>query len=380
MNIVIQPGKLQGTVAAIPSKSVAHRMLICAAFADRPTTIVCSEVSKDIDATVQCLRALGTQIHRTESGYQVTPARVLPENAWLPCGESGSTLRFMLPVVGALGVSATFHMEGRLPQRPLSPLWGEMERMGCQLSRPTADTIFCQGQLQPGEYRISGQVSSQFITGLYLAFFVMKAPCSLQITDTLLSKPYVDITQAVLARFPNGHASADYMCVEGDWSNGAFWLAAQALGNDVTVTNLDPQSPQGDRIVAHWLPRLQQECPTICAADIPDLVPILSVVAAANHGAVFTDIGRLRLKESDRVASTMQLIQALGGKADATQDTLCIHGTRLRGGTVDSYRDHRIAMAAAIAATVCTEPVTVVDAECVQKSYPKFWEDLQTLK
>ena len=373
MDITIQPGRLTGCITAIPSKSQAHRLLICSAFADAPTTLRCPETNRDMEATADCLRALGAEITRTAEGYHIAPARETPSEASLNCCESGSTLRFLLPVVGALGVNATIKMEGRLPQRPLSPLWEEMERMGCSLSRPTASTILCQGKLKPGTYTIAGNVSSQFITGLLLAFGLMDGPCTLNITQKLESAPYIDMTRAVLELFP-GHRSPGTITVEGDWSNGAFFLAARALGNSVTVLNLDPNSKQGDRAAAFWLPKLKSHC-TISAADIPDLVPILAVTAACNQGAIFTDIQRLRLKESDRVASVIAMLEALGGKAEATEDTLTVHGTGLRGGTVNSCNDHRIVMSAAIAATVCTEPVTILGAEAVNKSYPRFWEE-----
>ena len=377
MDIIIQPGKLSGTITAIPSKSQAHRMLICAAFADGPTTLLCPETNRDMEATADCLRALGAAITRTPAGYHILPAGTIPSAAELPCCESGSTLRFMLPVVGALGVDALIRMEGRLPHRPLSPLWEEMERMGCQLSRPTPDTIRCTGTLKPGTYTIDGSVSSQFITGLMLAFPLMNGTCSLEITGKLESAPYVDMTRAVLARFPDRH-SPGTLAVEGDWSNGAFFLAAQALGSSVLVTNLDPDSTQGDRAAAQWLPKLHDPC-VISAADIPDLVPILAVVAACRQGAVFTDIRRLRLKESDRVASVIAMLEALGGRAEATEDTLRIFGTGLTGGIVDSANDHRIAMSAAIAATACAKPVTIRGAEAVNKSYPQFWEEYARL-
>ena len=376
MDITIQPGKLTGTIEVIPSKSQAHRYLICAAFADAPTSIRCAETSRDIDATADCLRALGARITRTESGYQVEPIREYPKEAILPCRDSGSTLRFLLPVAGAMGVDATFVMEGRLPQRPLSPLWEEMERMGCVLTRPTADTVRVTGKLKPGAYTIAGNVSSQYITGLLFAHRLIDGECTLEITGKLESAPYVEMTRQAIALFADG--SPGELCVEGDWSNGAFWLAAKALGSDVTVSNLAPLSPQGDRTASEWLPRLA-EFQTISAADIPDLVPILSVVAAANQGAVFTNVARLRLKESDRVASVIAMIENLGGTAEATDDTLRIHGTGLKGGTVDAHNDHRIAMAAAIAATVCTEPVTILGAQCVEKSYPQFWAEYARL-
>ena len=379
MDITITPKKLHGLVEVIPSKSQAHRLLICAAFADGPTELICPATNRDIEATAECLRTMGAEVLRTETGYTVFPATAIPETAVLPCCESGSTLRFLLPIAGALGVDATFTMEGRLPQRPLSPLWEEMERMGCSLSRPTADTIRCTGKLKPGEYSIAGNVSSQYITGLMFAHELIPGECDLQITGTIESMPYINLTLQALRLFQTPHLhSPGTLTVEGDWSNGAFWLAAMWLGSDMTVSNLDPDSTQGDRACTDLLPRLKEHI-TISAADIPDLVPILSVTAAANKGAVFTDIQRLRIKESDRVASTIALIENLGGKAEATEDTLTIHGTGLRGGTVDAVNDHRIAMSAAIAATVCSQPVTILGAQCVQKSYPRFWEEYARL-
>lgn len=380
MDITIQPGRLQGTLTAIPSKSQAHRYLICAAFSDNETTLICPETNRDIEATAQCLGSLGANIKRTVDGYHITPIRQIPETAVLPCGESGSTLRFMLPIVGALGVDAVFQMEGRLPQRPLSPLWEEMERMGCTLSRPTDNTIRCHGRLLPGDYMINGGVSSQYITGLLFATELMNGQSTVTITGQLQSKPYVDMTRQALAVFgsPNFH-SPGLLRVEGDWSNGAFFLAAKAVGNNIEILGLDPESCQGDRAVVDILNQLEFGIPTVSAADIPDLVPILAVTAAAKHGAVFTDIRRLRLKESDRVASTIAMIENLGGKASATENTLTVYGTGYIGGTVDAVNDHRIAMAAAIASTVCQEPVTILGAQCVQKSYPAFWDEFKRL-
>ena len=378
MDIIIHPGKLSGTVNVIPSKSQAHRYLICAAFADHPTQLVCPETNRDIEATVDCLNALGAKITRTDSGYVILPISAPPKAGVLNCCESGSTLRFMLPIVGALGVDATFLMEGRLPTRPLSPLWEEMERMGCTLTRPTANTIRCQGKLKQGKYTIDGSVSSQYITGLLFALSLI-GDSDLQITGKVESRPYIEMTQKAMAMFgaPHYHFPG-VITVEGDWSNGAFWLAAKILGSELSVMQLDENSPQGDRKVAELLPKLQ-EFTTIDGSDIPDLVPILSVVASANKGAQFKNIQRLRLKESDRVASTIAMIEALGGKAEATDDTLTIHGTGLAGGNVNACNDHRIAMSAAIAATVCATPVTILDAECVNKSYPQFWAEYSRL-
>ena len=377
MDITIHPAKLKGSVSAIPSKSQAHRMLICAAFADGPTRLICPESNDDIQATADCLNALGAEIRRTEEGYHVTPVSEIPAQATLPCRESGSTLRFLLPIVGALGIKATMQMEGRLPRRPLSPLWEEMERMGCFLSRPTASTIQCEGKLRSGTYTIAGNVSSQFITGLMLALSLMDNRSTLNVTGNVESAPYIEMTGQVMSLFPN-RRTPGCLRVEGDWSNSAFFLAAKELGSAIHVENLSDASVQGDRAASFWLPRLESRC-IISAEDIPDLVPILSVVAAANAGAVFTGIERLRLKESDRVASVIAMLEALGGKAEATEHTLTVFGTGLTGGIVDSFHDHRIAMSAAIAATVCKEDVTILGAECVKKSYPKFFEDYRRL-
>lgn len=388
MDITIIPNKLSGSIAAIPSKSQAHRLLICAAFAQSPTRLLCPETNRDIEATAACLRALGAKIERTKDGYLVTPAAHIPSTAVLNCAESGSTLRFMLPVAGALGVDATFLMEGRLPLRPLSPLQEEMQRMGCRITRPTETTLRCEGKLQSGDYTVSGGVSSQFITGLLLACALMDGRSKVHISGKLESKPYVDMTVDALALYGipvkdlgicGGQLrSPGTVTVEGDWSNAAFFLAAAALGSRVQVTNLNENSSQGDRAVSGILKELEQPI-TVDAADIPDLVPILAVVAGAKQGGVFTNIRRLRLKESDRVASVIAMLRALGGNAEATEDTLTVYPSHLVGGTVDACGDHRIAMSAAIAATVAQGPVLILGAQCVSKSYPRFWEEYTRL-
>ena len=398
MNLTIYPRKLSGQIRIIPSKSQAHRMLILAAFAPSETTLLCADTNQDIEATAACLRALGAAIERTEQGYHVEPATTIPKHAVLPCGESGSTLRFLVPVAAALGVDATFKLEGRLPQRPMSPLWEELERCGCILSRPTEDTIRCCGKLNRFDMHISGGISSQFITGLLLALSLTKQPGTLTVSDKLESRPYVDMTLDAMNLFgisvteiPAENAVVRYQitggsfcqtpqefAVEGDWSNGAFFLAAKQLGCQLDIIGLLAESSQGDRTAAHLLPALDTFS-YIDATDIPDLVPILAVTAGALQGAEFTGTARLRLKESDRIASTCALIRGLGGKAEETADGLRIYGTGYIGGTVDSFGDHRIAMAAAIASTVCSQPVTILGAQAVDKSYPRFWDEFRRL-
>lgn len=389
MNLTIQPGLLNGIVPAIPSKSQAHRLMICAAFSDDVTTIHCPQTNRDIEATADCLRALGAIILRKDDCYIITPIQTFPHKASLPCCESGSTLRFMLPIVGAMGVEAEFHMEGRLSKRPLSPLWEEMERMGCRLSRPTDSTILCTGRLSAGNYAISGKISSQFITGLLFAMAIMDGNSQLTITDILESKPYVDLTRSALALFSVNTSSfcvsGSYpfhspgkIFVEGDWSNAAFFLAAQFIGSSVSVSGLSCNSSQGDRAVSAILKKLGTH-QIIDAKDIPDLVPILSVAGAASHGCQFTNICRLRLKESDRVETVMNMLNNLGIQTESTSDTLTVYPGKFLGGCVDAANDHRIAMSAAIAATIADGPVTIIGAECVAKSYPSFWEVYRSL-
>lgn len=389
MDITVYPGKLQGMLHAIPSKSQAHRLLICAAFSDSDTTIYCNETNQDIEATAECLRAIGAEITRFTGGYHIVPVKVFPTCAQLDCGESGSTLRFMLPIVCALGIRTTFQLHGRLPYRPLTPLWEELEHMGCSLSRPTETTIQTEGKLRAGKYTIAGNVSSQFISGLLFALALLNEKSKIQIIGKLESYPYVLMTQQVLNQF--GVTSEEYcvgnaypfqtpgtVSVEGDWSNGAFFLAAAALGHPIMVQNLDTDSVQGDRAVESIL-RINSDMPTIDCADILDLVPILSVYFAAKNGAVFSNVGRLRIKESDRIQAINKLLNALGIRTESNSTTLTVYGGRIHGGIVDACNDHRIAMSAAIAASVADGPVTILGAECVAKSYPAFWQDFKSL-
>lgn len=389
MDITIHPRKLQGAIRAIPSKSQAHRLLICAAFSENETTLICEDTNKDIEATAQCLRALGAFITRTEIAYKVVPIKVFPKTAELDCGESGSTLRFLLPVVCALGVQTTIHMRGRLPYRPLSPLWEELERKGCKLSRPTETTIRTEGTLRPGTYTIAGNVSSQYISGLLFALTLLNGTSTIKISGKLESHPYVDMTQQALRLF-NVETGNFTVCgsypfhspgvlqIEGDWSNAAFFLAAKALGSTIQVLNLDAGSPQGDRAVSEILNRKDPKS-EIDAADIPDLVPILAVYYAATNGVRFHNIARLRAKESDRIRAVTDLLGNMGISVESDENTLTVHAGVLHGGIIDACNDHRIAMSAAIASTVADGPVTILGAECVDKSYPAFWQDFQTL-
>lgn len=386
----LYPAKLRGTVPAIPSKSMAHRLLICAALGRKPVTLLSPEVSQDMEATARCLAAMGAEVHRIPQGFLVTPGP-WKSPCRLPCGESGSTLRFLLPVVGALGLEAEFLLEGRLPKRPLFPLDGQLEAHGLQLSRPQEQILQVRGRLRPGAYRLPGNVSSQFISGLLLALPLLSGKSTLEVTGRLESRPYVDMTLSALSTFglplsgppyavsPAPFQGPSALTVEGDWSSAAFWLGANALGSNVQVTGLDEASLQGDRAVAALLPTLGGGS-TVDLSDIPDLAPILAVAAAGQPGAtVFVNAARLRMKESDRIATICAMLEALGVSVTQEADRFTVTGGPILGGTVDAAGDHRIAMAAAIAATVASGPVTLLGARAVEKSYPRFWEDYTAL-
>ena len=389
----ITPTPITGTVPAMVSKSMAHRLMICAALAKEPTQIICLGTNKDIEATRACLAAMkeGT-----------SPLR---------CGESGSTLRFLLPVVAALGLETEFFMEGRLPERPLAPLDEQLIAHGVKLSKEGA-TLKVSGHLVPGDYTLPGDVSSQYISGLLFALPLLDGPSTLTITGKIESAPYIAMTLDALAQFgiqikieetvyhiPScSYRSPGRAMVEGDWSNAAFWLCAGAISAPVTVTGLNEHSLQGDKAIFDLLRQFGAVCSQegdrftvepgklrameIDAAAIPDLVPILSVAAAKAEGVTrIYNAQRLRLKESDRLETVCRLLTDLGGHVERTEDGLLIcGGTPLSGGTVDSCNDHRIAMAAAIASCLCTGSVTVTGAEAVEKSYPHFWDDFDKMK
>lgn len=414
MDIAITPKELFGTAHIIESKSHAHRILICAALSDRPTKIICTEISEDIEATARCLCSLGAKIERTADGFFVSPTENVPDLCEMDCGESGSTLRFLLPVVGALGANARIKMSGRLPARPLSPLWEELCAHGMILSKPCEDIIECKGRLCAGNYTLPGNISSQYISGLLFALPLLEGDSRLVITGKTESRAYIDMTLKALADFGISPAAVcdgfevsgrrvprcrtESFRAEGDWSNAAFWLCAGAVcSGEVTCAGLDTASIQGDRRVTEILVRFGAQVTVggdavtvrggdlrgcvIDAADIPDLVPILSVVACKAQGETrIINAERLRIKESDRLKTVSETLSALGADIAETDDGLVIRGgTALHGGTVSSAGDHRIAMSAAIASCMCSGTVTVTDAQAVNKSYPKFWQHFEAL-
>ena len=414
MNKTILPGARTGEVHIPASKSQAHRMLLCAAMGENEVTLRCRGLSKDILATVACLKALGASVDAEGEVLHLRPVSAPPPGlCLLPCGESGSTLRFLLPLVGALGASAVFEREGRLPERPIEPLGRELCRNGMDI-RSDGARLSCSGQLRPGAFSLPGNISSQYISALLMTLPLLEGESTLRIEGALESAAYVAMTEEVLRlggvrtektgygyRIPGGQRCrfAPELSVEGDYSNAAFFLCAGALSErGIRVTGLDPQSRQGDRAIVPLLEEMGAQVAsdgssvtvrraalhgiTIDASPIPDLIPVLSVVAAAASGETrVIHAQRLRLKESDRLHSTTQMLRALGAEAEELPDGLVIRGGRtLAGGTVDACGDHRIAMSAAVAGGICRGAVTICGSECVQKSYPDFWTDFQQLK
>ncbi len=405
MTVTITPTRLAGAVTPPPSKSQTHRLLIAAALAEGDSLIQNIARSRDIDATRRCLEELGASFKDTAEGLAV---HGMGANAMSPmgrmahphldCGESGSTLRFLIPVALAVRGGGIFTGRGRLMERPLGPYFDIFKEKGIFYEQKDG-VLTVQGLLEPGEYRLPGNVSSQFFSGLLFALPLLDGPSALIPTTGLESEGYITMTCQAMAQFgvecaatmslpPQYHVFGgqtyrpNHVAAEADWSQAAFWYAAVGLGNLVEVEGLDSGSLQGDKIVAGLSVKLSRPGDVdVDVSQCPDLVPALAVMAAVREGATrLTHAARLRIKESDRLASVTAMLRALGGQVEELPDGLVIRGVpTLRGGTVDACNDHRIAMAAAIAATRCDGPVTVLGAECVSKSYPAFWEDYARL-
>ena len=416
MNRVVAPGSLSGSFRAPASKSHAHRLLICAALGTAPVTVICDTFSDDILATIDCLAAMGAQITREESRISVTPVfanRRRGASCKLSCRESGSTLRFLLPVLGALGLSGVFQMEGRLPERPLHPLDEVLTAHGMAISRE-GSALHVSGQLQPGRFSLPGDVSSQYLSGLLFALPLLDGDSTLEITGPLQSASYFSMTQDAVSSsairltrdgnrlfIPGNqrYALPDGCSAEGDWSGAAFFLCAGAFSQTgILASGLNAHSTQADRAVLELLRAFGAEVQTkpdgilvrsaplhgisIDAGSIPDLIPAVAAVAAVARGKTeIRNAARLRLKESDRLHTVSETVRALGGQVQELPDGLIITGCpQLTGGIADSFGDHRIAMLAAILAGGCKAPVTVLGAQCTSKSYPSFWQTLDTLK
>lgn len=394
MDITLSKAKLYGEVQLPASKSFAHRQLIAAALSNGPTTLFVNSTSADIEATVSCICALGAKADALPdgNGYRITPIASVPSQATLFCNESGSTLRFLLPLSAALGIQATFTGAGRLPQRPNKLLIDAMESHGV---RATGDTLplTLSGKLTGGTYMIAGNVSSQYITGLMLSLPLCREDSEILFTTPLESAAYLDITCHVLHQFgiqvaktENGYRipgkqaylSPGSLETEGDWSSAVFWHAANAMGHAIRMTGLNNDSCQGDRQVNEQLKNLGGE---INVSQTPDSLPALAAAACVYPGTThFTGAARLRIKESDRITAVANMLSILGQPVEEEPDGLIVHGGHpFTGGVVDGCNDHRIVMAAALCATLSDTPVTILGAEAIQKSYPRFFDDFAML-
>ncbi len=406
MEAKLKHSVLSGSIPAIPSKSDAHRLLICAALSEGVTRLKLRGTSQDIDATAACLSALGAKITRGETETVVCGIDVLQKRSTLDCGESGSTLRFLLPVAAALGADSLLIGCGRLPQRPIDGLVSSLSGHGAEFDSSMLP-LSVKGKLEAGCYDIPGNVSSQYITGLLLALPLTGGDSEIRLTSPLASKAYVDMTLSAMERFGvdvdatetgyricggQRYVSPGEIRVEGDWSNAAFFLAAGALGESVSVTGLSPESSQPDARIISLLKNFGAEVENDgdtyrvssaklrgCTVDVdesPDLFPILAVIAAFAEGdTLLCNAARLRIKESDRIATTAALLHDLGGSVEVGKDFLVVHGGGLKGGSVSAAGDHRIAMAGAVAAAFARGEVLLTGAEACRKSYPTFFED-----
>ena len=396
MNITITPGLLSGVITPPPSKSQSHRLVIAAALAQGTSTLANLARSEDIRATLDCMRALGAQCSPDGScvtGTEPDPIDKLPH---LDCGESGSTLRFLIPVALAVRGGGVFSGRGRLMERPQGPYETLFAEKGILFERDHG-TILVKGRLRPGLYELPGDVSSQFITGLLYALPLLDGDSELRLTTALESGGYVDMTLQALRRFgvqifpteqgwriPGAqHFRPQKVAVESDYSQAGFYCAAKGLGSALEIRGLAPDSAQGDRVILQQCEQLADPGEvTLDVSQCPDLVPPLAVYAALRAGQRTNLVGaaRLRIKESDRLDTVTTQLNALGAQITQGADYLTIDGvSALNGGTVSGCNDHRIAMMLGIAATRAHECVTITGAECVAKSYPNFWEDYAAL-
>ncbi len=401
-------GKLSGSVAAPVSKSDLHRLIIAAALSFGQKTVIAPyTLNDDIRATASIMEAAGAKISFAEKEIHVEGIDLCRKNFTADCCESGSTLRFLVPVLAALEADCMFIGQGRLPQRPITPLMEEMKAHGVDFSAENLP-FSIGGKLQSGSFSFPGNVSSQYITGLLFALPLLKSDSRIVLTSPLESQAYVDMTLSVLQRFgieikcinthefvvPGGqhYHSPAKVVAEGDWSNAAFWLVAGALGCPLTITGIQQDSLQGDKAICSILQEMGAMLTidhnhvyvnggklhgiTIDGSQIPDIIPILSVAAACAEGETLVkNIARLRIKESDRLHAIAENLSSLGISVEEGVDFLRITGGKLLGGKTDSYSDHRMAMSMAVAALRCQQPVCINDPNCVKKSYPQFFEE-----
>ncbi len=413
MTVTLQPGARCGSVRAPASKSAAQRLALLAALGQNEVSLSCDGISRDLAALLGCLRVLGAAVRLEGEHIRIAPIRAVPGGTLaLPCGESGAALRFLLPVVGALGLPAVFLREGGLPRRPLAPFDDELRRHGMAIETD-GSALRVSGRLFGGDWALPGDVSSQFVSALLMALPLLEEESRLFLSTPLQSAPYAALTEQTLRRagvrveksfdaytIPGGQRPAlpASVAVEGDWSAAAAFLAMGALSPDgVAVEGLDADSAQGDRAVCGLLRAFGAEvsveggCVRVRKKDLrglrfdasqtPDLAPVVAALGALAEGETrIVNAARLRFKESDRLHTTAAMLASLGADVTELPDGLVIRGKPFLSGSVtDGFSDHRVAMAAAVAACGCESGLTLRGAECVEKSYPRFWDDFGSL-
>ncbi|MBQ3842126.1 MAG: 3-phosphoshikimate 1-carboxyvinyltransferase [Ruminiclostridium sp.] len=397
MDIKITPSLLHGKITVPPSKSISHRALICAALADGQSVLRNVLDCEDTKATIEALTALGAQITVNGGNITVDGIKNPAAAADINCRESGSTLRFVIPIAAALGAKTTFHGSANLPNRPITPYLEEFPKHGVSFDTDKMPYTI-SGKLTGGEFPVTGDISSQFITGYMLALPLTGEDCTIKLTSELQSRPYAELTADVMNTFGvnvvigedsftvtagSAFTPCEYT-VEADMSQAAFFLVANAIGGSTEPVNLNYESVQGDRLIIEITRDFMKNggrAFDVDAENIPDLVPILTVLACFAEGTShITGCGRLRIKECDRLAAISTELNKLGAKIEAGEDFLTINGVKeLHGGECETYNDHRIAMSLAIASQRCTEPLLIRGSDCVSKSYPGFFNDFAKL-
>lgn len=411
-NVKVMPSKFKGEVTLPPSKSDVHRAILCAALSKGKSVISPVDLSQDILATIDCAKALGADITIEGRTAYVDGTNLFKDKeAVLDCRESGSTLRFFIPVAGVGGVKATFVGKGRLPQRPIGIYLDCLPKAGVKCETEGCLPLKISGTLQAGEFTIPGNISSQFITGLLLALPLTGEDCKIKITSSLQSVGYINMTIRTMSKFGVNVETTDYgyfikggqeykpcnYTCEGDWSQAAFFLAAGALGGRVILKGLRMDSIQGDRecleIFKQFGADITENNNTITvkasklrgininAEQIPDLVPILAVTASFAEGTTHIyGAERLRIKESDRLNAICTCLNIIGANVTEKPDGLIINGVETAvGGRVEGFNDHRIVMAMSIAVEKCTSAIEITDRESIGKSYPGFFNDYRAI-
>jgi 3-phosphoshikimate 1-carboxyvinyltransferase len=413
-NMHINPKLISGNINIPPSKSMAHRAIICAALCREESLITNVDFSDDILATLSAIEKLGAKFEKGDDWVKVKGGELEAEaGALIDCNESGSTLRFIVPIFLIKENNITFVGKGNLGKRPLKPYYEIFDEQGIKWSNKEGELcLTVKGQLESGEFYIKGDISSQFISGLIFTLPLLKGNSKIIITTKLESKGYIDLTLEMMKRFGIEIINNDYKEfiiegnqsynatnyeVEGDFSQAAFYLVASSLGNSVELSKLNLESLQGDKEVLDILSRMGATISTsdkkvsltvenlvgttIDASHCPDIIPVITVAAALAKGTTkIINAGRLRIKECDRLSAISSELNKLGAKVEEGTDYMVIEGVeKLTGGEVSSFKDHRIAMSLAIASTRCEKPVIIKDPECVRKSYPGFWKDYKAL-